>query len=154
MNISFSCPTCERPGRVRLPGEAEWQCPRCDHLLRLPADADPALPSCAVCGNHELYKKKDFPHGLGMTILVLSCVAATVTYALHQFWTTWAILIGSALFDGLLYLWVKDVIVCYRCLAHFRGVAPNPEHRPFELTTHERYRQERIRREQLKDSGG
>ena len=143
---------CDCPGRVRLPGAAEWQCPRCDHLLRLPAGADPALPACAVCGNHELYKKKDFPHGLGMTILVLSCMAATVTYARHQFYTTWAILIGSALFDGLLYLWVKDVIVCYRCLAHHRGVPPNPEHRPFELTTHERYRQERIRREQLKDS--
>jgi hypothetical protein len=151
MNISFSCPMCECPGRVRLPGTAEWQCPRCDHLLRLPADANPTLPACAVCGNHELYKKKDFPHGLGMTILVLSCLAATVTYARHQFYTTWAILIGSALFDGLLYLWVKDVIVCYRCLAHHRGVAANPEHRPFELTTHERYRQERIRREQLEN---
>jgi hypothetical protein len=151
MNTSFTCQVCEQPGRVQLTGVPEWQCPRCDHLLRLAGD-DPALPACVVCGNHELYKKKDFPHGLGMTILVLSCIAATITYARHQFWATWAILIGSALFDGLLYLWVKDVIVCYRCLAHFRGVAPNPEHKPFELTTHERYRQERIRREQLRDS--
>src|SRR5579885_2907504 len=152
MNVSFSCPECEHPGRVRLGDSADWQCPGCDHLLRLPA-AEAALPACAVCGNHELYKKKDFPHGLGMTILVLACTAATITYALHEFWATWAILIGSALFDGLLYLWVKDVIVCYRCLAPFRGVGPNPAHKPFELTTHERYRQERIRREQLRESG-
>jgi hypothetical protein len=152
VNVSFSCPACEQSGRVRLPGAAQWQCPHCDHLVRLPADVDPALPACVVCGNPELYKKKDFPHSLGMTILVLACTAATVTYAWHQFYTTWAILIGSALFDGLLYLWVKDVIVCYRCLAHFRGLAPNPEHRPFELSIHERYRQERLRREQLKDS--
>jgi hypothetical protein len=133
-----------------VPGPSGWQCPQCDHLLALPADADPALPACVVCGDHELYKKKDFPHSLGMGILVLACLASTITYALHEFWLTWAILIGSAAFDGLLYLWVKDVIVCYRCGAHYRGVAANPEHKPFELTTHERYRQERLRREQLK----
>jgi hypothetical protein len=148
VNVSFSCPVCERPGRAAAPGE--WQCPQCDHLLRLAGD--PALPACAACGNPEPYKKKDFPHGLGMGILVLACVAATVTYARHEFYTTWAILIGSALFDGLLYLWVKDVIVCYRCQAHHRGVPANAAHQPFELTTHERYRQERLRRDQLKKS--
>jgi hypothetical protein len=128
-----------------MPGQTEWRCPRCDHLLALPADADPALPACIVCGNRELYKKKDFPHGLGMAILVLACLASTFTYARSDRVATWAILIGSALFDGLLYLWVKDVIVCYRCQAHFRGVPPGPEHRPFELTIGERYRQERMR---------
>jgi hypothetical protein len=151
VNISFSCPVCDRPGRLSLPGPSDWQCPQCDHLLPLPADVDPALPACVVCGDHELYKKKDFPHSLGMGILVLGILASTITYALHEFWLTWAILIGTALFDALLYLWVKDVIVCYRCQAHYRGVvAVNPAHKPFELTTHERYRQERLRREQLK----
>ena len=153
MNIRFNCPTCEEPGRVSRPGPGEWPCPCCDHLLRLAPGKDPGLPECLVCGNHELYKKKDFPHALGMGILVLACLASTVTYGLYDKWLTWAILIGSAAFDGLLYLWVKDVIVCYRCQAHYRGVGPNPEHRPFELTTHERYRQERLRRERLKKGG-
>ena len=151
MNIRFDCPVCEQPGRLDVPGRLEWQCPRCDHLLRLPDHAaDASLPVCAICGNAELYKKKDFPHGLGMTVLVLAFLASTVSYWLYDKWLTWAILIGSAAFDGLLYLWVKDVIVCYRCQAHFRGVADNPEHKPFELTIHERYRQERLRREQLR----
>jgi hypothetical protein len=110
------------------------------------------LATCAVCGNHELYKKKDFPHGLGMAILVGACALATITYARHEWWATWGILIGSALFDGLLYLWVKDVVVCYRCNAHHRGITPGPEHAPFELTIGERYRQERLRREELKHS--
>ncbi|MGH7172744.1 MAG: hypothetical protein ACRELG_20880 [Gemmataceae bacterium] len=155
MNIRFECPICEYPGRIDGPPPSEWQCPRCDHLLRLPDDAvDPALPACAICGNSELYKKKDFPHSLGMGLLVVACVASTLTYWLYDKWLTWAILIGSAAFDGLLYLWVKDVIVCYRCHAHFRGIADNAEHKPFELAIHERYRQERLRREQLlKDEG-
>jgi ribosomal protein L37AE/L43A len=149
MNIRFSCPVCDYPGDIDVPGHSEWQCPRCDHLLHL-SHVDSTLPSCAVCGNGEVYKKKDFPHSLGMGILVSACLASTVTYWLYDMWMTWTILLGSAAFDGLLYLWVKDVIVCYRCNAHFRGVAANTEHKPFELTIHERFRQERLRREQLK----
>jgi hypothetical protein len=153
MNVSLRCPICETPGRLAVPGAGEWRCPGCDHLVKLPAgEVDPALPACLVCGNTELYKKKDFPHGLGMGILVAAFVASTVTYLLYYKVLTWVILLGSAAFDGLLYLWVKDVIVCYRCDAHYRGVPAGPEHKPFELTIHERYRQERIRREQLKDA--
>ena len=150
MNIRFECPVCEQPGRLDVPGREQWQCPRCDHIIRLSAEAvDTALAACLICGGRELYKKKDFPHSLGMGILILACLASTVTYWLYNKWLTWAILIGSAAFDGLLYLWVKDVVVCYRCHAHYRGVAANDEHKPFELTIHERHRQERLRREQL-----
>jgi hypothetical protein len=84
-----------------------------------------------------------------MTILTVACLASCVTYAWYDKWLTWAILIGSAVFDGLLYLYVGDVVVCYRCDAHYRRLPPNPAHKPFELTIHERYRQERLRREQL-----
>ena len=150
MNVRFDCPLCETAGgRLDTSGPAEWRCPGCDHPTRL-ADPNPDVTSCAVCGNPEVYVRKDFPHSVGLTILTLACIASTVTYFLYAKWLTWAILIGSAAFDGLLYLWVKDVIVCYRCQAHHRGYTPNPEHKPFELTTHERYRQERIRREQMK----
>jgi hypothetical protein len=125
----------------------DWQCLACDHRLRL--EPDPALSRCPVCGNAELYKKKDFPHGLGMAILVLACIGSAITYAWYEWWLTWAILLGSAAFDGILYLLVGDVVVCYRCGAHVRKVPPGPNHKPFELTVGERYRQERIRREQL-----
>jgi hypothetical protein len=153
VNIRFWCPVCEHPGRLDVPGPVEWQCPQCGHLLHLPvAGFDPALPACLLCGTPSLYKKKDFPHALGLNIVVLACLASTVAFLLYRQWWYWAILIGAAAFDGLLYLWVKDVIVCYRCQAHYRGVRPNPAHKPFELATHERYRQERLRREQLKDS--
>jgi hypothetical protein len=150
VNISLCCPECDTPGRVAVPGCLEWQCPSCDHLVRLhPAEGGSALTSCAVCGNRELYKKKDFPHGLGMAILVGACLTSTITYWLYDKVLTWAILLGSAAFDGLLYLWVKDVVVCYRCGAHHRGIAPGSDHQPFELTVHERYRQERLRLEQV-----
>jgi hypothetical protein len=151
VDIRFPCPACDYPaGRLDPGGKVEWQCPRCDHIVRLSGEAvDPALQTCAVCGNGELYKKKDFPHSLGMAILAAACLTSTLTYGLYHKWWTWAILIGSAAFDGLLYLWVKDAVVCYRCNAHYHGIPPGSAHAPFELTIHERYRQEKARREQL-----
>lgn len=150
MNISFVCPVCERPDRVVWPGTAQWQCPSCDHALAIaPEISASRVETCGVCGNHELYKKKDFPHWLGMGILTAACLGFMAAQAFYWKWVAWTILIGSAIFDGLLYLTVRDAIVCYRCGAHYRGLPGNSRHTPFELGTAERYRQERIRREQL-----
>ena len=150
MNVRFTCPACEQPGRLQTPLPAEWVCPKCDQVLHLkPDNAEPALTTCVVCGNAELYRRKDFPQTLGVSILALCCVASTATYFYYQQWWTWSILIGSAVFDCLLYLLVKDVTVCYRCDAHYRALPAGPKHQPFELTTFERYRQEQMRRKQL-----
>jgi hypothetical protein len=154
VEIRFPCPACDYPaGRLHPPAKLEWQCPQCDHFVRIDAsNVTPDLSICALCGTAELYKKKDFPHSLGMAILALACLASTLTYWLYNKWWTWAILIGSAAFDGLLYLWVKDAVVCYRCNAHYRGIPAGSPHAPFELTIHERYRQERARQEALRAS--
>lgn len=150
MNVRLYCPVCEASGKVNLPGTEQWMCPGCDHIIALAhPHPEAALPSCACCGTAELYKKKDFPHGLGMTVLVGAFVASTITYWLYNNVLTWGILLGSAAFDGILYLLVKDVIVCYRCGAEHRGVEATAAHQPFELTIHERYRQERLRKEQI-----
>ena len=130
----------------------EWQCPSCDHFLRTAhtANADASLKGCAACGNTELYKKKGFPHWLGLTILGAACLAFLMLNLLYLQWWAWAALIGSAVFDGLLYLWVPDVVVCYRCDAHHSGLDSSAGSQPFEVVIAERYRQERIRREQLR----
>jgi hypothetical protein len=118
--------------------------------MHLPADEGQSLRQCAVCSGTEFYKKKDFPHWLGLTILTAACVGSVIPYWLYRPGWTWAILIGSALFDGLLYLWVGDAIVCYRCGAHYRGCAADSGHAPFDLGIGERYRQERLRKEQMR----
>ncbi len=110
--------------------------------------SDATLPVCGVCGSPELYKKKDFPHWLGMAILIGALVLATVTYYWYEKWWSWFFLIGSALIDGAMYLMVGDVVVCYRCHAHYRGFTATAAHQPFEITIGERYRQERIRLDQ------
>src|SRR5437899_11578219 len=100
VNIRLYCPVSETPGRLTLPGPDHWVCPSCDHLVSLAQPRpEPALPTCAVCGNAELYKKKDFPHGLGMAVLVGAFLASTITYWLYDPLLTWVILIGSAAVD-------------------------------------------------------
>jgi hypothetical protein len=150
VKIRFTCPGCEQVAQVDGPGTTGWQCPACDHLLPSPAGSlGGGLPTCRICGNPELYKKKDFPHWLGLTILTAACLTFGVANLIYHQWWGWAVLLGSAVFDGLLYLLVRDVIVCYRCGAEYRGLPPDLAHKPFELGIAERYRQERLRREQL-----
>jgi hypothetical protein len=89
-----------------------------------------------------------------VAILTAAILASVVTYYLRYIGATWAILIGSAVVDGVLYLLVGDVSVCYRCGAEYRGFPANPEHKPFELGVGERYHQEKRRREQLRAVAG
>jgi hypothetical protein len=152
VNVRFNCPACQRPGRLDLPGPTTWQCPDCGASTELAVNAlapDRSLSQCAMCGNGQLYRMKDFPQWLGMSILTLACgsffVLAVVFY---QYNLAWAILLGSAAFDGVIYLIVGDVVVCYRCGARHRGV-PSRAFDPHELAIAEKYRQERIRKEQL-----
>lgn len=146
MRFRVFCPNCDTAS-AHLPESArEWHCPSCDQIVPL---VGPVNTSCAACGNAEMFRKKDFPHTLGMSILIGAFILSTLTYFYYEKWLTWIILLGSAAFDGLLYLWVKDVIVCYRCFAEHRDVVQPERFTPFELTTHERYRQERLRKEEL-----
>jgi len=82
--------------------------------------------------------------GGGGGLLLALFVLFIVLNALRLQWWAWGVLLASAAIDGGLYLLVKDVVVCYRCGAHHRGVGRSGN-APFELTIHERYRQERIR---------
>jgi hypothetical protein len=151
VNVRFACPACEAPDRLDLPGPAAWRCPACDHAADLhPALTPDGAPSgCAVCGNAELFRQKDFPQWLGLSVLAVACASFFILQVLYHQWLAWAVLLGSAALDGLLYYGlVGDVVVCYRCGAQHRGASSRALD-PFELATAERYRQERLRREQL-----
>jgi hypothetical protein len=157
VNIRFACPACDAPDRFDSPGDPQagtppWHCPACGHTVERPAapTADGKLVCCALCGNGELYRQKDFPQWLGMSLLAGACVSFFIlAVVFYQYTAAWAVLLGSAAVDGLLYYGVVgDVVMCYRCGCQHRG-APSRGFDPFELAVGERYRQERLRREQL-----
>jgi hypothetical protein len=151
LNIALRCPACEAYDRFNLPRSGPWTCVACGHDLALHA-AEPggALPACALCGNGELYRRKDFPQWIGLSLLAIACTAFFVLQVLYHQWIAWAVLLGSAAIDGLLYYGlVGDVVVCYRCSCEHRGI-PSTGFDPHELAVAERYRQQRLRQEQLK----
>jgi hypothetical protein len=114
------------------------------------AEPDGSLSACALCGNSELYRRKDFPQWIGLSLLTIACTAFFVLQVLYHQWVAWAVLLGSAAIDGLLYYGlVGDVVVCYRCGCEHRCV-PSAGFDPHELAVAERYRQHRLRQEQLK----
>jgi hypothetical protein len=135
-----------------LPG---WPCPSCGRLLRLtPPDGPDRRAACWSCGNRELYVQRDFPHWLGMGILLLACLASVITYSNYWIKTTWAILIGSAAVDAVLYLFMGTVTVCYRCRAQHRGFPANSPHQGFDLAIAEKYRQEKFRLREVESLSG
>ena len=111
-----------------------------------PAGEKP-VTACAACGNGQLYRQKNFPQWLGLSLLAAACGSFFVLQILYLPWVAWAVLIGSAAIDGLLYLLVGDAVVCYRCGAKHTGLAKCRAYEPFDLATAEKYRQERLRRE-------
>jgi len=150
VNLRLTCSQCSESAYIANVAEAQWSCPACDHRhhLTIPQIATgKPLAQCVSCSNRELYRQKNFPQWLGLTILAAACASFFILQGLYLPKLAWVILLGSAAFDGLLYLFVGDVIVCYRCHARHYGLPRNRAYQPFELPIAEKYRQERIRRE-------
>ena len=158
MELTFSCPNCGVIGQV-LPVEAatEASCPQCgtSRALRAEAISDERLQACPWCMTTDLYIQKDFPQGLGLFVVGVGFAISTVFWYYEMPIPAYLVLIVSALLDLLLYHQVGNVTICYRCLCQLRGVGTNPDgrFRPFDLAVGERYRQERIRAEQLRERG-
>lgn len=79
-------------------------------------------------------------------IVVAGSIASCYAWYRHQLFLTFGILFITAAIDVLLYLLVRDAIVCYRCGAHYRGY-DDEAHTSFNLEIHERYRQEAARQQ-------
>ena len=99
------------------------------------------LTTCPDCGCRDLFIRKDFPQKLGLAVVIVAGVAFVVLAARPRtFYLGAWVLIGAVILDGLLYLFVPRVTVCYRCRREFRGVPINPKHGGFELAVAEKYR--------------
>jgi hypothetical protein len=158
MELTFSCPGCGTVGRVAaLETAEEALCTRCGLARPLHAEAISAagLEACPWCLTTDLYIQKDFPQALGLFIVLVGFAISTVFWYYEMPIATFAVLLVSALVDGVLYHMVPDVTICYRCSSQVRGNTGEPHGRfqPFDLAIGERYRQERIRAQHLRERG-
>ena len=159
MELTFLCSDCGVVNHVPSLEAAERgicsQC-RAGRTLHHELVEDGQLGACPWCATSDLYIQKDFPQGLGLFIVIVGFAISTIFWYLERPLFTYLVLLISALLDMLLYYRVPDVTICYRCLSQFRGAGSNPENRfhPFDLAIGERYRQERLRIEELRKRDG
>lgn len=158
MELTFSCPSCRKVNHASAIESAERVvCAHCggERPLHREAIDDGGLAACPLCLTTDLYVKKDFPQALGLFLVLVQFSVATVFWYYERPLSTYAVLVAFTLLDWFLYPRVSDVTICYRCSSQVRGPGSSPEHRfePFELEIGERYRQERIRIEELRKRG-
>ncbi|MBX6312862.1 MAG: hypothetical protein IRY99_08100 [Isosphaeraceae bacterium] len=155
MELTYECPNCESVGRLPDVEEAtEAVCPACGHAraIHVEAFSGGELVSCAWCATEDLYSQKDFPHILGLAIVVAGFAVSTVFWYFYLPILAFAALLATAALDVVLFYLVPDVTICYRCLCQYRGPGSNPGRKfpAFDLAIGERYRQERLRVEELR----
>jgi hypothetical protein len=158
MELTFSCKNCGTVGYVSpLEGSAEAACRRCGTARPIDSEGckGEELDFCPLCMTADLYIQKDFPTGLGLFIVLVGFAISTVFWYYEMPLLTYLVLIISIAVDFVVYYQVPDVTICYRCLSQYRGPGSNTRgrYKPFDLAIGERYRQERIRVQQIRESG-
>jgi hypothetical protein len=158
MELTFQCPQCKSVNHIpSLETTEQARCARCEceHALHPELVAGGELHGCPWCATTDLYIQKDFPQGLGLLIVIVGFVISTVFWYFERPFFTYLVLLSSALLDLILYYKVPDVTICYRCLSQIRGPGSSPGagFQPFDLSIGERYRQERLRIQELRLRG-
>jgi hypothetical protein len=148
MNVTFRCPHCNNVGHVEFgSAAADIACPNCHSKWPIPpgAIASGDVTQCVICPSTELFVRKDFSQPLGVAIVVIGGLVSSIFWFYRLPLWTYGVLFATALIDVLLYLTVGNLLQCYRCQAQYRGIPGLENREPFNLETHEKHRQQKIR---------
>jgi hypothetical protein len=151
MQLVYQCARCQGTSRSLVAADTQTvTCTGCGAArdLRSELNESGAPTACVLCGCQDLWRQKDFPPQLGLTIVGLGALASSIAWSFYMPGTAIAILMAFALFDLVLYAVMKDVLVCYRCGARHRHTHPSENYPRFQLDVAERYRQEAKRLEE------
>jgi hypothetical protein len=148
MHITFRCPNCDSsqtsgecaPGGLLSCASCDWKRPIADGDI---TNGRPAM--CLLCGNGDLWRQKNFPIGWGVVIVALGAILSSIAWANYQPLWALGILMLFGLADMLLFMFLPDVLTCYRCGTRHHGCGEIGEHPAFDHEIGERYRQERLR---------
>lgn len=157
MQIIFQCPVCQKRSLSRPePPASAIHCSHCDWSRdegSLDFEGD-YCNRCRVCGCSDLWRQKDFPPGLGLMFVATGATFSTLAWAWHRPTLALGILMAFALVDLLLYTFMPDMLVCYRCRARHRRTSLNEDHPTFDLELSERYVQMKKRQDDAESRRG
>ena len=143
VTISFRCPHCKGELAFDDLSQDESPCPLCGQPIRLRITErmrrDNAVDRCAVCDCNKVYVQKDFNRSLGVSIFLAGALLFLLCAwknRLVEGTLVWAAFVAA---DALLYKFLPDVTICYKCYAQYRQFAPNSDNQSFELGLAEKY---------------
>ena len=125
---------CDRCGRFYRVAGAENTPPECPSCGTSPGTVDSGWTlekGCPLCNCRHLYRRKAFNQLAGLTIIVLGAALAVMV----SYW----FLLAFTLADLLLYRFVPDLGVCYRCGVELASVSGLARLKPFSHPTAEIY---------------
>ncbi len=154
-HIIFQCPVCQKRVLVAPePSDAAVRCAECQ-WTRDEGSIDYSgehLCRCRICGCKDLWRQKDFPPALGLSLVSTAAVLSCIAWAFYQPAIAIGILMVAGLIDMVLYAMMGDMLVCYRCGARHRKTTIGEQHPKFDLETAERYRQQDLRQREAAGS--
>jgi hypothetical protein len=118
------CLLCNQPIRLRITGRMR---------------RDNVVDRCAVCDCNTVYVQKDFNRALGVSIFLMGALLFLLCAWKNRLVEGTLVWAAFAVADALLYKFLPDVTICYKCYAQYRDVARNPDNQPFELGLAEKF---------------
>ncbi len=129
MQVTARCAGCN----AALPfeavdGPARIRCGRCSRVMTVSVSdalkSDSSVDRCPICEGADFYVRKDFDPQLGLAFVIAGAAVSAIFYYFELDIVAYSILACAVLVDLLIYRRLKDVTVCYRCHAEFRGRYP------------------------------
>ena len=158
MRAEVECPGCSKrftfhPGQMAGEEIACGECGRAfDLAIRDWRSGAGSLERCLACGEHRLYRQRDFNRKVGLAVVL---GGAGVSLALLPFSVVAAYLVLFTLagIDLGFYLMLPEVVICYRCGAKYRRFPRESKIEPFDLLTAELV-DHQVREEKAKEEAG
>ncbi len=126
MEVTVRCPGCEAALPIRAAETpSRIRCGRCGREIALSVSDtvrdDAGVDRCPVCEGGDFYMRRDFDPRMGLTFVVAGALVSAIFYFFDRDLIAYGVLAGAVLVDLFIYRRLKDITVCYRCHAEFRG---------------------------------
>jgi uncharacterized protein (DUF983 family) len=143
VNVSFLCPHCKTQLHLDDLSQSEASCPICGQSVALRVGdrtrRENIVERCIICGCNKVYVQKDFNRTLGASIFAAGALLFLLLAAYNRLVEGTLVWAAFALADALLYKFLPNVTICYKCQAQYRDFARNPDNQAFELGLAEKY---------------
>ena len=129
VRVTARCPGCD----AYLPFDAgdppnAIRCGKCQRGIPVRVTAalqhDTAVDVCPVCEGGDFYLRRDFNPNVGLAFVITGAVISGIFYYFNMDLIAYSVFAVLVAIDLLIYRRLRDIAICYRCHAEFRGKYP------------------------------